>query len=70
MGRKPKTAGQAGPTVPRQFRLGDDTLADLDLIAEHYTVENRKKQSRADAIRIAAKQLADKLRKKQEGGTQ
>lgn len=66
MGRKAaKTAGEGGPTVPRQFRLGDDTLADLDLIAGVYTVENRKKQSRADAIRIAAKQLADKLRKKQ-----
>lgn len=67
MGRKPKITGQGGVTVPRQFRLGDDTLADLDLIAEHFTVENRKKQSRADAIRIAAKRLADTIRKKQEG---
>lgn len=52
-----------GATPPRQFRLGDDTLADLDLIAAHYTTERRKRQSRADAVRIAAQILADRIRK-------
>jgi hypothetical protein len=67
MGKKTTGAG-AGPTPPRQFRLGAGTLADLDLIAEHYTAERRKKQSRADAIRIAAALLADRIRK-QRGAT-
>lgn len=40
-------------TVPRQFRLGADTLERLDRIAAHWGLT-----SRADAIRVAAK-LAD-----------
>jgi hypothetical protein len=60
---KAATQSQPGATPPRQFRLGEDTLADLDLIAEHYTTERRKRQSRADAVRIAAQILADRIRK-------
>lgn len=67
--KKGRTAGEGGATTPRQFRLGDDTLADLDFIAAHYTAERRKKQSRADAIRIAAALLADKIRKKEGGAS-
>src|SRR5262249_13568936 len=50
------------PYLLAVVRLGDDTLADLDLIAAEY----RKKQSLADAIRIVAKRLADSIRKKGE----
>jgi hypothetical protein len=46
----------ANATVPRQFRLAQDTLDLLDRIAAHYTVK-----SRADAIRIAARIVADQL---------
>ena len=56
-----------GPTVPRQFRLGDETLADLDLIAEHYTAETGIEHSRTDAVRLAAKREADRIRAKKGG---
>jgi len=45
-----------GATVPRQFRLSAETLDLLDRIAAHYQV-----RSRADAIRIAARNEADRL---------
>ena len=64
MGRKAaKTAGEGGPTVPRQFRLGDDTLADLDLIAEHHGAEMGLPLNRSDAVRRAAKLEADRIRR-------
>jgi|GEM_PF-6423018 len=56
-----------GPTVPRQFRLGDDTLADLDLIAEHYTAETGIEHSRTDAVRLAARREADRIRRAAKG---
>jgi hypothetical protein len=54
---------KGGVTPPRQFRLGEGTLADLDLIAAFHTKERGKKQSRADAIRIAAAREADRIRR-------
>ena len=45
-----------GATVPRQFRLAPDTLDLLDRISDHYGLS-----SRADAIRIAARELAARL---------
>lgn len=65
MPRKPPAA--AGPTPATNFRLGPETLADLDVIAKHFTAERRKRQSRADAVRIAAQQLADRIRKRGAG---
>lgn len=49
-----------GKTPPVQFRLGPDTLADLDLIAASNGLS-----SRADAVRLAARREADKVRKKE-----
>jgi len=43
-------------TVPRQFRLSEETLSLLDRISDHYGLG-----SRADAIRIAARVAADQL---------
>lgn len=48
-------------TVPRQFRLNDETLADLDAIADHLAKTTHSKASRADAIRYAAREIASKL---------
>jgi metal-responsive CopG/Arc/MetJ family transcriptional regulator len=42
-------------TVPKQFRLTQETLDQLDRIAVHYGV------TRSDAIRIAARQVVDSL---------
>lgn len=68
MPKKKPGPPKTGVTPPRQFRLGEGTLADLDLIAEFYTTERRQKQSRADAIRIVAAKEADRIRRRQEGG--
>lgn len=65
--RKEKKDDAKGPTVPRQFRLGDDTLADLDLIAEHHTAETGIEHSRTDAVRLAAKREADRIRRAKGG---
>lgn len=62
-----KDEQKKGPTVPRQFRLGDDTLADLDLIAEHYTAETGIEHSRTDAVRLAAKREANRIRRAKKG---
>lgn len=43
-------------TRPSMYRLGDDTLAELDLIAAHLGTT-----SRAAAIRYAAKRAAESL---------
>ncbi len=43
-------------TTPRQFRLTEETLALLDRISGHYQLG-----SRADAIRLAARMVADQL---------
>lgn len=50
MGRSPNE------TVPRQFRLTEETLALLDRISGHFQLG-----SRADAIRLAARMTADQL---------
>lgn len=48
----------SGATKPTQFRLAADVLADLDLIQKHYG-----QASRTDAVRLAAKREADRIRK-------
>jgi hypothetical protein len=53
-----------GETVPRQFRLKSETLADLDEIAEHLTRTTGIAASRTDALRYAARQTADSLPQK------
>jgi hypothetical protein len=60
MGRKKKHGlGDArGKTRPRQFRLSDETLADLDKIAVHLTETNGVTYSRTDALRYAARYTA------------
>lgn len=57
MPRQPKSA-ERGPneTIPRQFRLRQETLDDLERINLHYRLG-----SRAAAIRLAARQCADAL---------
>lgn len=63
MSGKPGSKGSGdGATPPRQFRLGAETLADLDAIAAHYGAA-----SRTDAVRIAARREADRIRKKEKG---
>lgn len=42
-----------GTTIPTQFRLKEETLADLDAIASHLG-----DATRADAVRYAARQIA------------
>lgn len=65
MPRQPKTARRTpNETTPRQFRLKDETLTDLDVIAAYLSARDRRDASRADAIRHAAGQVADALRKK------
>jgi hypothetical protein len=52
------------------FRLGEDTIADLARIAEHLTALTGREHNRTDAVRWAARQAADALRKKSEKSTQ
>lgn len=59
-----KKTEPAGNTTPRQFRLKDDTLADLDCIADELAKITGRENSRADAIRYAAKEIAARFRKK------
>lgn len=59
-----KSTEATGNTTPRQFRLKDDTLAHLDFIAEELAKTTGRENSRADAIRYAAKEIAARLRKK------
>lgn len=51
-------------TPPRQFRLSEETMAELQFIAEHHAAETGVPQSRADAVRIAARKEVDRIRKK------
>lgn len=55
---------QPPPTTPKQFRLSEDTVADLDLIAEWLQQEHGGSGSRSDAVRYAARQVAEKIRRK------
>ncbi len=52
-----------GPTTPSQFRLGEDTLAELDLIRDHLAALHGGRRNRTDAVRYAARQVAAGLRK-------
>lgn len=47
-------------TPPRQFRLPDETLADMD-----YLIVELALRSRADVIRFAVRKLAQEQRRKQ-----
>jgi hypothetical protein len=51
-------------TIPTQFRLADETLADLDTIVTWLAAQGLP-HSRADAVRYAARDLARRLRKKE-----
>lgn len=51
-------------TVPTQFRLKADTLADLDLIAVALSRDTGIEHSRTDAVRAAARDMAKKLSRK------
>jgi hypothetical protein len=64
MPTKPRGKAKRWPneTVPSQFRLGPDTLADLDAVARHLESEGLP-HSRADALRYAARQAARGLEK-------
>jgi plasmid stabilization system protein ParE len=51
------------PTTPSQFRLTDDTLTDLDEIAEYLgAVRSDGGPNRAAAIRFAAREFLRRLR--------
>lgn len=64
MGKQKKVHKESKtPVVPRQFRLADDCLADLDLIAEHHGAEMGLPLNRSDAVRRAAKLEADRIRR-------
>jgi hypothetical protein len=58
-GRPPKDI--SGWTKPRQFRLSEETLAELDRLAAHLTRETGVTHSRTDAIRYAARHTAKAL---------
>lgn len=51
-------------TKMASFRLPESTIADLDAIAENRTGETGCLVTRTDALRYAAKQIADRVRKK------
>ena len=66
MPRQPKKTDNRGPnkTVPRQFRLGDETLDHLDEIAAFLVDDDpdHKPVSRAEAIRWAARKIITEIR--------
>lgn len=51
----------AGETKPRQFRLNNDTLAELDAIKLWLEEETGSAQTRSDAIRYAARQAKKRI---------
>lgn len=57
-------ARTANETIPRQFRLEESTLADLDAVAAWLTRERGHKHTRTDAVRFAAREAAKKILKK------
>ena len=65
MPRQPKGVGNRGPneTIPKQYRLRLDTLADLEEIAA-YLAEIGIPSTGAHAIRYAARQTVQTIRKK------
>lgn len=60
----PKQKLTPGVTVPTQFRLKPDTLADLDAIREHLAATSGVPHSRSDAVRFAAREVRKKVLKK------
>ena len=60
-------ARTANETVPSQFRLRAETLADLDAIAGWLEAEQGTQSSRADAIRYAARQIVRQISGKKSG---
>jgi hypothetical protein len=48
--------------------LGHNTLADLDLIAAYHSAATGVNHTRTDAVRLAAKREADRIRKTKKGG--
>lgn len=54
-------------TTPRQFRLSEATLEELDRIAAHIEAETGVTASRADAIRFAARDVSNRMEKKSLG---
>ncbi len=55
-----------GELTPRTFRLDESTVEDLDLISEHQKQLTGALCNRTDALRIAVKEKADRIRKKKE----
>jgi len=55
------------PTKPSQFRLSAETLSDLDRIKKHLS-ETGQDASRADAIRVATRDFAQRLGGKKKSG--
>jgi hypothetical protein len=68
MPRARRGEGKAGLTRPVQFRLAGETLAALDEIAAYHTAETGVNFTRADAVRLAAKREADRIRRAKKGG--
>ncbi len=62
MGKHEKT----GALKPRTFRLEDSTVEDLDLIAESQTGATGVPHNRTDALRVAVKKEADRIRTKKD----
>jgi hypothetical protein len=56
-------ARTSNETTPRQFRLTESTLAELDLIGSHLEAETGVAHSRADVIRWLARREANRLEK-------
>lgn len=63
--KKPKKQRTPGETRQTTYRLGADTLAHLDAIAAHLSGQMPVgTASRTDAIRFAAKEMAEKISQK------
>ena len=57
-----RTTNAQPALTPTIFRLSPETIADLDLIAAHHQSTTGARTSRTDALRIAAKMGAEKIR--------
>lgn len=55
--KKKKTNRWPGETIPRQFRLTAETLAELDAITDHLRRTSGIDHSRTDSIRYAVRQV-------------
>jgi len=59
--KKPVDKRVDGRIVPRQFRLEEEVMERLQRIADYYTETTGVKHSRADAIRLMAKERDDAI---------